>query len=46
MASLDTVVVLSLIHIWYGDTDTYLQRGIGLTQEERKRLQDILLTDN
>ena len=30
----------------YGDTDTYLQRGIGLTKEERKRLQDILLTDN
>ena len=26
----------------YGDTDTYLQRGIGLTKEERKRLQDIL----
>lgn len=30
----------------YGDTDTYLQRGIGLTKEERKRLQDILLVDN
>lgn len=30
----------------YGDTDTYLQRGIGLTKEEIRELQDILLVDN
>lgn len=30
----------------YGDIDTYLQRGIGLTKEEKKRLRDILLADN
>ena len=30
----------------YGDIDTYLQKGIGLSKNEIKRLQSILLTDN
>ena len=30
----------------YGDTGTYLQKGIGLTKEEIKKLRNILLTDN
>lgn len=30
----------------YGDIDIYLQKGIGLSKEEIKKLQSILLTDN
>ena len=30
----------------YGDVDTYLQRAIGLTKEEIKKLQSILLVKN
>lgn len=30
----------------YGDVDTYLQKGIGLSPEERKTLQSILLVAN
>lgn len=29
----------------YGDVDTYLQKGIGLTKDEIKRLQSMLLVD-
>lgn len=30
----------------YGDVETYLEKGIGLTKEEIKQLQSILLTDS
>ncbi len=30
----------------YGDVDTYLRKGIGLSKDEIKRLQSILLVDN
>lgn len=30
----------------YGDMQTYIEQGIGLTQEELRRLRSILLTDN